>query len=65
MRAILREEFGGPEQLVIREIPEPEPGSGHAVIEVKAFGINHAEKHMREGNWARLPMSAASSASAS
>ena len=44
--------FGGPEKLVIREIPEPEPKEGHAVIEVKAFGLNHAELHMRRGEWA-------------
>jgi NADPH:quinone reductase len=54
MRAILREGFGGPEKLVIREIPKPEPKIGHAVIEVKAFGINHAEMHMRKGEWAEI-----------
>ena len=64
MRAILRTGFGGPEVLEIREIPEPEPKAGHAVIEVKAFGINHAEMHMRKGEWPRLRTSAGSSASA-
>lgn len=54
MRAILRKQFGGPEVLEIREIPEPEPKAGHAVIEVKAFGINHAEMHMRKGEWAEI-----------
>ncbi|WP_435009330.1 zinc-binding alcohol dehydrogenase family protein [Tundrisphaera lichenicola] len=54
MRAILRTGFGGPEKLVIREIPEPEPKDGHAVIEVKAFGLNHAELHMRKGEWAEI-----------
>jgi NADPH:quinone reductase-like Zn-dependent oxidoreductase len=54
MRAILRSRFGGPEVLEIREIPEPEPKAGHAVIEVKAFGINHAEMHMRKGEWAEI-----------
>ncbi|VTR96119.1 alcohol dehydrogenase : Alcohol dehydrogenase OS=Burkholderia sp. MP-1 GN=BG58_21995 PE=4 SV=1: ADH_zinc_N_2 [Gemmata massiliana] len=54
MRAITRKHFGGPDVLEIRDIPEPEPRAGHAVIEVKAFGINHAEKHMREGNWAEI-----------
>jgi NADPH:quinone reductase-like Zn-dependent oxidoreductase len=54
MRAILRREFGGPDVLEIREIPEPEPMAGHAVIEVKAFGINHAEMHMRKGEWAEI-----------
>src|ERR1044071_4181069 len=52
IRAILRTGFGGPEVLVIREIPEPEPKPGHVVIQVKAFGLNHAELHMRRGEWA-------------
>src|SRR5215471_1232095 len=54
MRAILRTGFGGPEVLVIREIPEPEPKEGDVVIEVKAFGLNQAELHMREGDWAEI-----------
>jgi NADPH:quinone reductase-like Zn-dependent oxidoreductase len=49
MRAILRKQFGGPDVLEIREMPEPEPKAGHAVIQVKAFGLNHAELHMRKG----------------
>src|SRR5215468_9561681 len=52
MRAIVRERFGGPESLVIKEVPDPEPKPGHVVIQVKAFGINHAEIHMRRGEWA-------------
>src|SRR5882762_1686196 len=52
MRAIVRDGFGGVEHLVIKEIPEPEPKPGEAVIQVKAFGINHAEMHMRRGEWA-------------
>ncbi len=52
MRAMVLEEFGGPDSRVIKEIPEPEPRAGHVVIQVKAFGINHAEMHMRRGEWA-------------
>ena len=52
MRAIVIEKFGGLDSLVIKEIPEPEPAAGHVVIQVKAFGINHAEIHMRRGEWA-------------
>jgi NADPH:quinone reductase len=33
-------------------MPEPEPRPGYVVIEEKAFGINHAEMHMRRGEWA-------------
>lgn len=51
MRAIVIQQYGGPEQLVIQELPDPEPKSGHVVIEVKAFGVNHAETHMRKGEW--------------
>jgi NADPH:quinone reductase-like Zn-dependent oxidoreductase len=46
--------FGGLEVLVIREMPEPEPKDGHAVIQVKAFGLNYAELHMRKGEWAEI-----------
>ncbi|WP_407519549.1 zinc-binding alcohol dehydrogenase family protein [Methylobacterium oryzisoli] len=52
MRAIVLDGFGGLEVLTYRDIPEPEPLAGHVVIEIKAFGINHAEMHMRRGEWA-------------
>jgi NADPH:quinone reductase len=51
MRAIVRQQFGGPEQLQIQEIPIPESMPGQVVIEVKAFGLNHAETYMRKGEW--------------
>ena len=47
MRAIVIEQYGGPEQLAIRHLPDPEPLAGHVVIEVKAFGLNHAEIYFR------------------
>lgn len=52
MRAIVLNGFGGLDALTYRDIPEPEPLDGHVVIEIKAFGINHAEMHMRRGEWA-------------
>ena len=52
MRAIVLEKFGGLDSLVYTELPEPEPLEGHVVIKIKAFGINHAEMHMRRGEWA-------------
>jgi NADPH:quinone reductase len=51
MRAIVRQQFGGPEQLVIQEVPVPKPEPGTVVIQVKAFGLNHAETYMRKGDW--------------
>ena len=52
MRAIVLEKFGGLDSLVYKDIPEPEPKVGHVVIQIKAFGLNHAELHMRRGEWA-------------
>jgi NADPH:quinone reductase-like Zn-dependent oxidoreductase len=58
MKAIVIQEFGGPDSLVIKEIPAPEPRAGDVVIKVKAFGVNHAEMHMRRGEWAEsMPVS--------
>src|SRR5215510_16508736 len=51
MRAIVRQSYGGPEQLVVQQVPDPEPLAGHVVIEVKAFGLNHAEIYFRKGAW--------------
>jgi NADPH:quinone reductase-like Zn-dependent oxidoreductase len=53
MRAIVIQSFGGPEQLAIKDLPVPEPQLGQVLIEVKAFGVNHAETHMRRGEWAQ------------
>jgi NADPH:quinone reductase len=52
MQAIVLEKFGGFDSLVYKDIPEPEPEAGHVVIAIKAFGLNHAELHMRRGEWA-------------
>jgi NADPH2:quinone reductase len=51
MRAIVIDQYGGPEQLVLREVPKPEPLPGHVLIEVEAFGLNHAEIYFRQGVW--------------
>ena len=51
MRAIVIKRYGGPEVLAIEERPMPTPEPGHVVIEVKAFGVNHAEIYFRKGAW--------------
>jgi hypothetical protein len=47
VRAILRTGVGGPEAPVIRAIPEPEPKAGHALIQVKAFGLTSGRPSSR------------------
>jgi NADPH:quinone reductase-like Zn-dependent oxidoreductase len=52
MKAIVLSNPGKPSTYLVKDFPIPEPQSGHVVIKIKAFGINHAEMHMREGEWA-------------
>ena len=51
MRAIVITRNGGPEVLAIEERPDPIPSPGEVLIEVKAFGLNHAEVYFRKGVW--------------
>ncbi|KAI1753083.1 GroES-like protein [Xylaria castorea] len=51
MRAIVISTFGGPEVLSYRDVPKPVPGADEVLIRVHAFGVNHAEMHMRKGEW--------------
>jgi len=49
MQAMVINQFGGPEQLVLRDFPTPVPEHGEVLIKVKALGINRAELYMRKG----------------
>ncbi|HEV2583223.1 MAG TPA: zinc-binding dehydrogenase [Ktedonobacteraceae bacterium] len=49
MQAMVFIQFGGPEELVLTEIPTPVPENGEVLIKVKALGINRAEVYMRMG----------------
>ncbi|AMP12600.1 zinc-binding dehydrogenase [Collimonas pratensis] len=49
MKAIVIKQYGGSDQLVIKDIPMPQPEAGRVMIKVKAFGINRAETYMRRG----------------
>ncbi|KAH8902434.1 GroES-like protein [Coniochaeta sp. PMI_546] len=51
MKAIVITRFGGPEVLELQVLPKPDPVLGEALIRVEAFGLNHAEIHMRKGEW--------------
>jgi len=51
LKAIVRQAFGGPEQLKIEEVPTPVPSSGEVLVRVRAFGLNRAEQYFRKGAW--------------
>lgn len=49
MRAILEEEHGGPEVLVVSEQPTPIPGPGQVLLRVATSGVNRADVSQRQG----------------
>ena len=51
MRAIQISQTGGPEVLVLREVPTPEPGPGEALIRIEACGVNFIDVYFREGRY--------------
>jgi NADPH2:quinone reductase len=51
MRAIQITEFGGPETLVVRDLPDPEPADGETVMDVLAAGVNYADTHQTEDSY--------------
>ncbi|KAL4913712.1 chaperonin 10-like protein [Aspergillus aurantiobrunneus] len=58
MKAIVISQFGPPSVLTITDLPTPTPHPGEVLIKIAAFGINHAEMHMRKGEWAEwMPVS--------
>ena len=40
MKALLSKQAGGPDTLVLEEVPEPTPGPGEVLIGVRACGVN-------------------------
>ena len=55
MKAIQVQEFGGPEQLKLVEIPTPKPAAGQVLVRVHAAGVNPYDTYMRAGTYAVKP----------
>ena len=55
MKAVLCKEFGGPEKLVVGELPSPTPGPGQVVVNVKAAGVNFADSLIVQGKYQFKP----------
>jgi NADPH2:quinone reductase len=43
MKALLSKSPGGPDTLVLEDVPSPQPGDGDVVIDVKAVGVNYPD----------------------
>src|SRR5688572_9003511 len=51
MRAIQITEFGGPEVLQLRELPDPVAEHGMHVIDVATAGVNYADTHQTDDSY--------------
>ncbi|MFJ9808728.1 NADP-dependent oxidoreductase [Streptomyces sp. NPDC101158] len=59
MRAVVVEQWGGPENLVEREVERPEPGLNEVLVRVHAAGVNPVDWKTRAGGalieWGEVP----------
>src|SRR5262245_13937200 len=55
MKAMVIEETGGPEQLVLRDVPEPDVTRGQARVNVRAAAVNFADVLIRQGRYPQQP----------
>jgi NADPH2:quinone reductase len=55
MQAIRVHAFGGPEVLRLETVPDPIPGPGEVVVDIRAAGVNPADTYMRLGTYAIVP----------
>ncbi|MDT5062984.1 MAG: NADPH:quinone reductase [Acidobacteriota bacterium] len=64
MKAIVVEEYGGPEKLVYRDVDKPAPKAGEALVRIEAIGVNYIDVYHRTGLYPLpLPFTSGSEAS--
>ena len=49
MKAVQISDFGGPEAMQYREVADPAPGAGEAVVRIQAAGVNYTDVYSRAG----------------
>jgi NADPH2:quinone reductase len=49
VQAIVISKMGGPDELVMSQIPDPSPGSDDLLVEVEAAGVNFIDVYQRSG----------------
>ena len=49
MKAVLFNEYGGRDKLILADIPKPQPQEGEVLVRIKAVGVNPVDFKIREG----------------
>ncbi len=55
MRAVIAPDPGGPEALVVADLPDPVPGPGEVVVDMRATAVNRADTMQRQGHYPPPP----------
>src|SRR2546423_14910085 len=50
MKAVQFAQYGGPDVLQVREVPDPTPGPSDVLVEVKATTVNRLDLFHRDGS---------------
>jgi zinc-binding alcohol dehydrogenase/oxidoreductase len=56
MNAIVLRDVGGPERLILEQVPDPQPGPGEAVVALRAAALNHRDAWIRRGLYAGVTL---------
>jgi zinc-binding alcohol dehydrogenase/oxidoreductase len=56
MKAIVLRELGGPDKLLLEEVPDPQPGAGEVVVKLHAAALNHRDQWIRHGQYAGIKL---------
>ena len=55
MKAMLSKRLGGPDTLVLEDLPDPKPGAGEVLIAVKSCGVNYPDSLIIEDRYQFKP----------
>ena len=55
MKAICVRKTGGPEVLVLEDVPDPVPGEGQVLVRIHAAGVNPVDVYIRSASQGRTP----------
>lgn len=55
MKAIVVRAFGGPDVMMLEDVPDPVAGTGQVLVRTGAVGVNPVDTYVRAGTYTRLP----------